>query len=119
MSSVYAELIAPSPNSRPNPADVITRCRKNDGFFKNDLVDSLLFLEEIQIKDKNEKNRFFSSLTMLLDHFPDNVCRFKILPHLINAFEYGEAGAAVLTPLLKVNLAWIFISHIISKPTIN
>lgn len=101
--SVYSELIAPSPNSRPNPADVIARCRKNDGFFKNDLVDTLLFLEEIQIKDKNEKNRFFNSLATLLDHFPSNICRFKILPHLINAFEYGEAGAAVLTPLLKVS----------------
>lgn len=100
---IYTELITHSPNTRPNPADVITRCRKNDGFFKNDLVDTLLFLEEIQIKDKNEKNRFFNSLTMLLDHFPDNICKYKILPHLINAFEYGEAGAAVLTPLLKVN----------------
>ena len=49
--SVYSELIAGNPNSRPNPADVITRCRKNEGFFKNDLVDTLLFLEEIQIKD--------------------------------------------------------------------
>ncbi len=62
----------------------------------------MLFLEEIQIKDKNEKNRFFSSLTMLLDHFPDNICKYKILPLVINAFEFGEAGAAVLTPLLKV-----------------
>lgn len=99
---VYSELILPSPNSRPNPADVITKCRKNDGFFKNDLVDSLIFLEEIQIKDKNEKNRFFSSLTSLLDHFPDNICKYKILPHLINAFEFGDAGAAVLTPVLKL-----------------
>lgn len=102
--SVYSELVTSSPNSRPNPADVITRCRKNDGFFKNDLVDTLLFLEEIQIKDKSEKNKFFSSLSMLLEHFPNNVCKNRILPHLINAYEYGEAGAAVLTPLLKVGM---------------
>lgn len=100
--TVYSELIAPTPNARPNPADVITRCRRTDGFFKNDLVDTLLFLEEIQIKEKNDKNKFFSSLAMLLEHFPSNVCRNKILPHLINAYEYGEAGAAVLTPLLKL-----------------
>ncbi|XP_065214218.1 N-terminal kinase-like protein [Planococcus citri] len=100
--AVYNELITAKAASRPNPADVITRCRKNDGFFKNELIDTLLFLEEIHIKDKNEKGKFFASLTSLLDHFPDRVCRFKILPHLINAFEYGEAGAAVLTPLLKL-----------------
>lgn len=100
--TVFNELIAVKASCRPNPADVITRCRKNDGFFKNELIDTLLFLEEIHIKDKVEKGKFFSSLTSLLDHFPSRVCRYKILPHLINAFEYGEAGAAVLTPLLKV-----------------
>lgn len=115
---MYSELIAPSPNSRPNPADVITRCRKNDGFFKNDLVDTLLFLEEIQIKDKNDKNKFFSSLAMLLEHFPNNVCKNKILPHLINAYEYGEAGAAVLTPLLKVS-AYLLVDAIFGSIVSN
>lgn len=69
------ELVSASPQTRPNPADIITRCRKPGGFFKNELVDSLLFLEEIQIKDKAEKTRFFSNLTSQLDNFPDNVCK--------------------------------------------
>lgn len=99
---MYSELIGPNPQSRPNPADIITRCRKLGGYFKNDLVDSLLFLEEIQIKDKNEKNRFFSNLTPHLDIFPDNICKQKILPQLITAFEYGDAGSAVLAPMFKV-----------------
>lgn len=75
LQTLYCELVGASPSNRPNPADIITRCRKPGGFFKNDLVDSLLFLEEIQIKDKAEKNRFFSGLTMHLDSFPDNVCK--------------------------------------------
>lgn len=95
-------MVGANPNSRPNPADIITRCRKLSGYFKNDLVDTLLFLEEIQIKDKNEKNRFFSNLTPHLDLFPDNVCKHKILPQLITAFEYGDAGSAVLGPMFKV-----------------
>lgn len=100
-----------NPGSRPNPADIITRCRKLGGYFKNDLVDTLLFLEEIQIKDKNEKNRFFSNLTPHLDNFPDNVCKYKILPQLITAFEYGDAGSAVLAPMFKVCLKCIDISN--------
>lgn len=95
-------MVGASPASRPNPADIITKCRKPGGFFKNDLVDTLLFLEEIQIKDKAEKNRFFSALATQLDNFPDNVCRQKILPQLITAFEYGDAGSAVLAPMFKL-----------------
>ncbi|XP_030764684.1 N-terminal kinase-like protein isoform X2 [Sitophilus oryzae] len=102
LTNLYAELVGSNPQSRPNPADIITRCRKLGGYFKNDLVDSLLFLEETQIKDKNEKNRFFSNLTPHLDNFPDNICKHKILPQLITAFEYGDAGSAVLAPMFKL-----------------
>lgn len=102
MTSLYCELVGASPTNRPNPADIITKCRKPGGFFKNDLVDTLLFLEEIQIKDKAEKNRFFAALANQLDNFPDNVCRQKILPQLITAFEYGDAGSAVLAPMFKL-----------------
>ncbi|CAH0550341.1 unnamed protein product [Brassicogethes aeneus] len=102
LGPLYYELVGTNPASRPNPADIITRCRKLGGYFKNDLVDTLLFLEEIQIKDKNEKNRFFSNLTPHLDNFPDNVCKHKILPQLITAFEYGDAGSAVLSPMFKL-----------------
>ncbi|KAH8312328.1 hypothetical protein KR044_010226 [Drosophila immigrans] len=102
LHSLYCELVGASPSNRPNPADIITRCRKPGGFFKNDLVDTLLFLEEIQIKDKAEKNRFFSGLTTHLENFPDNVCKHKILPQLITAYEYGDAGSAVLAPMFKL-----------------
>lgn len=104
MSGVYCELVGANPGSRPNPADVITRCRKTNGYFKNDLVDTLLFLEEIQIKDKGEKNKFFSGLTPLLDNFPKDVCVNKILPQLINAFVYGDAGSSILAPMFKVQI---------------
>lgn len=102
LNGVYCELVGANPGSRPNPADIITRCRKTNGYFKNDLVDTLLFLEEIQIKDKGEKNKFFSALTPLLDNFPKDVCVNKILPHLINAFVYGDAGSSILAPMFKL-----------------
>lgn len=79
------------------------RCRKPGGYFKNDLVDTLLFLEEIQIKDKVEKSRFFSNLSGQLDNFPEGVCTHKILPQLLTAFQYGDAGSAVLSPMFKVS----------------
>ena len=99
---VYQELTGLNAEGRPNPADVIARCRSNGGFFKNNLVDALLFLEEIQVKERNEKGRFFAQLAEQLDSFPEGVGRYKILPLLLAAFEYGDAGSAVLPPLLQL-----------------
>lgn len=93
----------------------------------NHFVDTLLFLEEIQvtspslihlvvnwkaiysgihfkIKDQNEKTKFFTELTEKLDDFPGQLCKFKILPQLLNAYEFGNAGSSVLPPLFKVCL---------------
>ncbi|XP_076226304.1 N-terminal kinase-like protein yata isoform X2 [Nomia melanderi] len=99
---VYRELTSGNAEGRPNPADVIARCRSNGGFFKNNLVDALLFLEEIQMKERGEKGRFFSQLAGQLESFPDGVGRYKILPQLLAAFEFGDAGSAVLPPLLQL-----------------
>lgn len=70
-----------------------------------------MFLEEIQIKEANDKVRFFNSLPPLLESFPENLSRHKILPQLVNAFEFGNAGSAVLTPMLKVSLTIFFNLH--------
>jgi hypothetical protein len=37
-----------------------------------------------------------------LDGCPDCVARNKILPQLINAFEYSNAGSAILAPVFKI-----------------
>lgn len=102
LTSLYCELVSASPVSRPNPADIITRCRKAGGYFKNDLIDTLLFLEEIQIKDKGDKLRFFSTVGNHLDSFPEAVCKYKILPQLLTAYHYGDAGSAILAPMFKL-----------------
>lgn len=102
LASVYCELVGANPSSRPNPNEVLVRCRKPGGYFHNDLVECLLFLEEIQIKESNEKAQFFNKLPLLLESFPENLARYKVLPQLINAFEFGNAGATILTPLFKV-----------------
>lgn len=78
------------------------------GYFKNDLIDTMLFLEEIQIKDKVEKGKFFSTLNSYLDNFPEAVCVHKILPQLLTAFHYGDAGSAVLGPMFKVRYVQTF-----------
>nr|KAG5712267.1 hypothetical protein BaRGS_023846 [Batillaria attramentaria] len=107
----YCELVSANPKSRPNPGAFLQECRKKGGFLNNSFVESMLFLEEIQIKDQAEKNKFFASLTPSLDSFPPQMCRNKILPQLLNAFEYGNAGSSILPPMFKIEFFVEHLSH--------
>ncbi|XP_005988943.1 N-terminal kinase-like protein [Latimeria chalumnae] len=98
----YCELVGANPKVRPNPAKFLTNCRSPNGFMNNSFVETNLFLEEIQIKDPAERQKFFQELSDNLDSFPEDFCRHKILPQLLTAFEFGSAGAVILTPLFKV-----------------
>jgi len=44
----------------------------------------------------------YRKLPRLLDQFPVFQCKYKILPHLINALDYGSGTNKVLGPLLKI-----------------
>ncbi|XP_037635694.1 N-terminal kinase-like protein [Sebastes umbrosus] len=98
----YCELVGANPRARPNPARFLQNCRASGGFLSNSFVESNLFLEEIQIKEPAEKQQFFQDLSENLDSFPEDFCKHKVLPQLLTAFEFGNAGAVVLTPLFKV-----------------
>ena len=100
--SVYQGLLNAQTSKRLNPSKFLTLCRQDNGFMNNHFVDTLLFLEQIQIKEQAEKTKFFSELTQKLDDFPSQLCIFKILPQLLHAFEYGNAGSSVLAPLFKL-----------------
>lgn len=65
-------------------------------------VDCNLFLDEITIKDADIRTAFLERLGQNLDHFPKEYARFKILPCLLNAYQFGDAGAATLGPIFKL-----------------
>ncbi|CAH8451405.1 unnamed protein product [Heterobilharzia americana] len=75
---------------------------RKGGFLANDYVDTLLFLEEIELKDSQEKSTFLRNLATQVTSFPDDVCRHKILPHLVNGLRYGSAGIDALLPVLRL-----------------
>ena len=89
-------------SKRPQAAEKISSMKSGSGYFKNSLIDTLLFLEEIQIKDDQEKTRFFTGLPEKLDEIPPEICKNKILPELIRAFDYASAGSLILAPVLKI-----------------
>ncbi len=49
--------MAANPRKRPEPKERLETLRRPGGFCKNRLVDTLLFLEEIHLKEESEKGR--------------------------------------------------------------
>lgn len=56
---------------------------------KNKFVDTLLFLEEFQLKEAREKQAFFSNLKDNLDMVPADVAKYKVLPKLIEVCNHS------------------------------
>lgn len=102
LAPLYCELVCANPKSRPSSVTFLKKASKGTGFFKNKFVESMLFLREIHIKENDEKLKFFNNLSSSLDTFPQEICLYRVLPELINAFEFGNAGSSVLSPMFKL-----------------
>ncbi|KAI9329125.1 armadillo-type protein [Zopfochytrium polystomum] len=98
----YRGLTHNSPKLREDLSQLLERASTGNGYFVNDFIQATLFLEQISVKDASEKDQFFRTLTTTLDDFPADFCAYKILPELMNALEFGGAGAKALTPILKI-----------------
>lgn len=103
LSVHYNKLVQSSPRHRVSPIDFVNSCKEADVFFNTSSLQTIIFLEEIQLeKDSSEKSKFFNHLDKDFESFPLDICKNKILPDLITAFEYGGAGAAILDPVFKI-----------------
>jgi SCY1-like protein 1 len=103
LTPTYMELVAANPKKRPNPKEKVQLLSNGPGaYFKNDIIDVMLFLEQVQIKDDQDKTRFFTSLPGKLDNIPKDICVHKILPDCIKAFDFSNAGALILAPVFKI-----------------
>ncbi|OQV13003.1 N-terminal [Hypsibius exemplaris] len=98
----YPALIATNPKSRTSPSEFIKVCTANRGFFHNNVIDSMAFLDEIQLKSAEEKGRFFGKLSELVESLPEEMCTYRVLPQLITTFEFGPADNSMLPILLKL-----------------
>ncbi|ORZ18413.1 armadillo-type protein [Lobosporangium transversale] len=102
MVPFYKNLLRPDPKTRPSVGDFLDKGLQAKGFFHNDLVQVVLFLENFSVKESLQRDTFLRKLDMQIDRFPQEFCRYKILPELIHALEYGSGGARVLPPIVKI-----------------
>lgn len=116
----YCEMVSANPKSRPNPSVLLDSLRVHGEYLSNNFVSIALRIEEVQVRwrplflvcfkpffacqimEPVQRNEFFTELNKSLDSFPEGFSKHKILPQLINAFEFGGAGSSVLAPLFKL-----------------
>lgn len=99
----YNKLVQTNPRQRTSPKSFIDDCKIAKVFFDKPALEAVLFVEGIQlIKDPGLMAKNFNLLEKELKSIPKDTCKFKILPDLINAFEYGGADSNVLDLVFKI-----------------
>uniref|UniRef100_A0A0N5CBB7 N-terminal kinase-like protein n=1 Tax=Strongyloides papillosus TaxID=174720 RepID=A0A0N5CBB7_STREA len=101
LHGVYKKMASPQ-TSKVSALEILNECKGQSGFLRNNFVKTLLFLEEYQLKENAEKAAFFNGLIDNLELFPADIAKYKILPRLIQYYEFGDAGVHILSPLFKI-----------------
>ncbi|XP_008782670.1 probable inactive serine/threonine-protein kinase scy1 [Phoenix dactylifera] len=111
----YQRLLSSAPSRRMNPSKLID----NSEYFHNKLVETIQFMEILNLKDSVEKDSFFRKLPNLAEQLPRQIVLKKLLPLLASALEFGSAAAPALTALLKMG-SWLSVEEFSVKvlPTI-
>ncbi|KAG2689496.1 hypothetical protein I3843_09G138800 [Carya illinoinensis] len=98
----YQRLLSAMPSRRLNTSKLI----ENSEYFQNKLVDTIHFMEILNLKDSVEKDTFFRKLPNLAEQLPRQIVLKKLLPLLASALEFGSAAAPALTAVLKMG-SWL------------
>ncbi|XP_015875700.3 uncharacterized protein LOC107412432 [Ziziphus jujuba] len=111
----YQRLLSSMPSRRLNTSKLI----ENSEYFQNKLVDTIHFMEILNLKDSVEKDTFFRKLPNLAEQLPRPIVLKKLLPLLASALEFGSAASPALTALLKMG-SWLSTEEFSTKvlPTI-
>lgn len=102
LHGVYKKMASPQQTAKISALEILNECKGQSGFLRNNFVKTLLFLEEYQLKETAEKTAFFNGLIENIDLFPGEIAKHKILPKLIQCYEFGDAGVHILSPLFKI-----------------
>ncbi|KAK1271241.1 hypothetical protein QJS04_geneDACA005809 [Acorus gramineus] len=78
----------------------------NSEYFQNKLVETIQFMEVLNLKDSVEKDSFFRKLPNMAEQLPRQIVLKKLLPLLASSLEFGSAAAPALTALLKMG-SWL------------
>lgn len=100
LHALCTRLLSKNLHQRPSLSSVVDDL--SSSLSSSELHNILVSLDELQLKEAGYKERFVARLTPLLDQFPPDMCRNKILPQLLAVFEFGGCGVSILPPIFKL-----------------
>ncbi|RKO96201.1 ARM repeat-containing protein, partial [Caulochytrium protostelioides] len=100
--TAFRHLVRPEPKMRGTLDKFLKQTGGPNGFFDNHFVKTSLFLEHITLKSVAEKEAFASQLAEHVNEFPLAFTKYKILPELCQAVEYGGVGARGIPSVLRI-----------------
>jgi SCY1-like protein 1 len=71
----YQRLLSSAPSRRMNPSKLID----NSEFFQNKLVETIQFMEVLNLKDSVEKDSFFRKLPNIAEQLPREIVLKKVM----------------------------------------
>ncbi|KAJ1965684.1 Nuclear aminoacylation-dependent tRNA export pathway component [Dipsacomyces acuminosporus] len=103
--AAYQRLLVSDLRNRMTPGEFLQHSSRSGGFFDSAFVKTSIFLENIAVKEEDEKAEFFSNLDTAIEGFPQTFSKFKILPELLRLMEYGGGDAKVLGGIIHIGKA--------------
>ncbi|KAI7834254.1 armadillo-type protein [Kickxella alabastrina] len=102
---LYQRLLPADLRRRMTPGEFLQAATQPGAFLDSDFVRTSLFLENISVKEEDEKIEFFSGLHSLIAEFPQTFAKYKILPELLKVMEFGGGDAKVLSGIINIGKA--------------
>ncbi|KAJ1975728.1 Nuclear aminoacylation-dependent tRNA export pathway component [Dimargaris verticillata] len=102
MTRGYRQLLQPTPTTRWTVAQFRAAGEKPGGYFDTEFIRTNLFLENINVKDEQEKTAFFQQLSQHVGDFPPTFCTHKVLPELLKCLEFAAGGPLVLKAVVAI-----------------
>ncbi|KAJ2776364.1 Nuclear aminoacylation-dependent tRNA export pathway component [Coemansia interrupta] len=99
---LYQRLHQSDIRRRMTPGDFLQTASRPGAYLDSEFVHASLFLENIAVKEQDEKSEFFAGLHSLIGGFPHTFAKYKILPELLKIMEFGGGDAKVLSGIIHI-----------------
>ncbi|KAJ2490824.1 Nuclear aminoacylation-dependent tRNA export pathway component [Coemansia sp. RSA 2050] len=100
--SLCQRLLMTDLRRRMSPSEFLQIASRRGGFLDSEFIKASIFLENIAVKEEDEKAAFFSGLDSLIPGFPQAFSKYKILPELLKLMEFGGGDAKVLSGIIQI-----------------
>eukprot|EP01130_Rhizamoeba_saxonica_P006241 TRINITY_DN2485_c0_g1_i1.p1 TRINITY_DN2485_c0_g1~~TRINITY_DN2485_c0_g1_i1.p1 ORF type:complete len:693 (-),score=137.25 TRINITY_DN2485_c0_g1_i1:1312-3390(-) len=95
--SKWKKLLRNDPSNRLSSSQFLAEVR-----FNNPIIEVCVFLDEFAVKEQNEIDLFFRKLPSLIEYIPMDICKYKILPRLTEAIDFGSTDKDIITLVFNI-----------------